>query len=103
VALVCLLVGTAISVWQAVEANRTRQLADERLVNETNAHALARASFKKALEAVDRMLSQVGDDKLSAIPQMKELRERLLHDAADFYTELIALNPHDGSAYCELA
>jgi tetratricopeptide (TPR) repeat protein len=96
-----LLAGTAISLWQAVEANAARTVANQRLDRETEARRDADASFKKSLEAVDRMLTRVSDEKLSAIPQMKELRKRLLEDAAAFYTDLIALNPKNGWVYCE--
>ena len=36
---------------------------------------------------------------LSRIPEMKEIRQRLLEDAAGFYCELIKLNPRDPLAY----
>jgi tetratricopeptide (TPR) repeat protein len=55
----------------------------------------------KALEAVQRMLTRVADERVAAIPQMKEVRRRLLEDAAALYTELIALNPDDARAYHE--
>jgi serine/threonine protein kinase/Flp pilus assembly protein TadD len=97
-----LLLGTGISVWQAIEAGRARTLADERLANEEQAHAQAQASFQKALEAVDRMLFQVGDEKVST-PQLRAMRERLLRDAVAFYTDLIALNPDDAQVYIKRA
>jgi serine/threonine protein kinase/tetratricopeptide (TPR) repeat protein len=103
---VAILVGTAVSVWQAVEANLARGLANERLEKETEAHAdaeqqrqRAQASYAKALDAVKRMLKEVGDERLVAIPQNQVVRERLLEDAATLYTELIALNPRDADAY----
>src|SRR4029077_14899686 len=78
---VALLLGTGISVWQAIEANHARGLAGERLGNEKRAHAdeeeqrqRAQASYAKAVEAVKEMLTEVGDERLSAIPQMKEIR-----------------------------
>jgi serine/threonine protein kinase/regulator of sirC expression with transglutaminase-like and TPR domain len=103
---VAILVGTAVSVWQAVEANLARGLANDRLEKETEAHAdaeqqrqRAQASYAKAMDAVKRMLKEVGDERLVAIPQMQMVRERLLEDAATLYTELIALNPLDADAY----
>jgi serine/threonine protein kinase/predicted Zn-dependent protease len=97
-----LLAGTGISVWQAIEADRARKLADERLNNEEQAHAQAKASFQKALEAVERMLYQVADEKVST-PQLRAMRERLLRDAVAFYTDLIAMNPGDPQAYIKRA
>jgi hypothetical protein len=96
---VALLVGTAVRVWQAVEANRARQLADERLANEQNAHARARASSDKGLEAVQRMLHQAGDEQLAVVPQLQAMRRRLLEDAAALYSDLIALKPRDAQPY----
>jgi tetratricopeptide (TPR) repeat protein len=93
-----LLIGTAVSTWQAVEANRARRLADERLANEEQARAQAQVSYQKAVEAVDRMLAQVADEKVAS-PQLEKLRRRLLEDAAAFYTDLITLNPRDAQAY----
>jgi serine/threonine protein kinase/Tfp pilus assembly protein PilF len=103
---VALLFGTGVSVWQAAEANHARGLAGERLEQEKRAHEdadeqrqLAQASYAKAVDAVKKMLIEVGDERLSAIPQMKEIRVRLLEDAIALYTELIALNPRDAETY----
>jgi Flp pilus assembly protein TadD len=55
----------------------------------------------KAMDAVERMLTRVADDWVLAIPQMKEVRQRLLEDAVALYTELIALHPNDARVYHE--
>jgi serine/threonine protein kinase/Tfp pilus assembly protein PilF len=96
-----LVIGTAVSVWQAVEATAARNLAGERLENEKEAHHEAEAHFQKALNAVKRMLFEVGDERVAAIPQMKETRQRLLDEALAFYTDLIASNPRHSQAYVE--
>jgi tetratricopeptide (TPR) repeat protein len=54
-----------------------------------------------ALNAVKKMLTQVADERIAAIPQMKETRQRLLEDALAFYTDLIASNPRHSQAYLE--
>jgi tetratricopeptide (TPR) repeat protein len=54
-----------------------------------------------ALKAVRQMLVEVGDERVAAIPQMKETRQRLLDEAVAFYTDLIASNPHHSQAYVE--
>src|SRR5262249_45263703 len=56
---------------------------------------------RKAREAVQQMLTRVADEKLGAIPEMRDVRRRLLEDAATFYTELLKLNPRDPWAYLE--
>jgi tetratricopeptide (TPR) repeat protein len=105
---VALLLGTGVSVWQMIEADRARRLADERLEKERLAradadvqHQRAQASFEKALDAVKRMLTEVADVKVAAIPQMHAVRVRLLEDALAFYTDLIALNPTNARTYFE--
>jgi serine/threonine protein kinase/regulator of sirC expression with transglutaminase-like and TPR domain len=107
---VALLLGTGVSVWQVVEANHAQGLAGERLENEKRAHAdaeeqrqRAQASYTKAVDAVKKMLTEVGNERLSAIPQMQQIRERLLEDAIALYTELIALNPRDAETYIQRA
>jgi serine/threonine protein kinase/Tfp pilus assembly protein PilF len=96
-----LVIGTVVSVWQAVEANTARKLAAERLENERQARHDAEAHFQMALNAVRLMLFEVGDQRLTAIPQMKETRQRLLDEALAFYTDLIASNPRNSQAYLE--
>jgi serine/threonine protein kinase/Tfp pilus assembly protein PilF len=98
---VALVIGTAVSVWQAVEANAARKLAGERLENERQARHDAEAHFQMALNAVRKMLFEVGDVKVAPIPQMKETRQRLLDEALAFYTDLIASNPRHSQAYYE--
>jgi serine/threonine protein kinase/Tfp pilus assembly protein PilF len=105
-----LLLGTAVSLWQAIEANRARKLADQRLTNETQARTetederrRAEASHCKAREAVQQLLARVANERLAVMPEMKEVRRHLLEDAVRFYTELLAINPRDPLTYCERA
>jgi serine/threonine protein kinase/Tfp pilus assembly protein PilF len=98
-----LLIGTAVSVWQAVEAIAARKLAAERLEREQQARRDAEAHFQKALNAVKRMLFEVGEERVGAIPQMKQTRQRLLDEALALYTDLIASNPRHSQAYYERA
>lgn len=48
------------------------------------AHARAEANLQQARDAVQRMLTDVGDERLKNIPQMEKLRESLLQDALEF-------------------
>ncbi len=52
--------------------------------------AAADRNLKKAIEAVDTMLTRVGQDKLRDVPQMVSVRRELLEDAQRFYTEFLA-------------
>ncbi len=83
---IALLVGTAVSGWQAIEANRARSRADER-------SRAADGNLGKALEAVDRMLVRIGDQSLRDVPQMAGVRRQILEDALPFYRDLLAQNP----------
>ncbi len=110
-----LVAGTAVSVWQAVAADRARAdavaargLADDRLRDEQRARAdadreKARAgeNYRRARAAVRQMLTRVGAEEVGRIPGMKEVRRKLLEDAAAFYTELLKVDPRDAEAYSE--
>jgi serine/threonine protein kinase/Flp pilus assembly protein TadD len=110
-----LLTGTAVSVWQAFEANRARALADERLVlandrlkSEQQARRVAEderhradgerqraeANFQMALEAVDRMTG-IGDQSLSNVPQMEQVQKKILQDALEFYEGFVKQRSND--------
>ena len=111
-----LLVGTAVSIWQAFEATNARKLADERLVladerlvladerleNEKQARAdavkqrkQASANLQQALDAVDQMLLRVADDRLAAIPGAEPVRQELFQDALKFYEGFFQQAPDD--------
>ena len=97
-----LIVGTALSLWQAVEATSARNLADERLINEqrSNAEAIeqrqkATENLRRALDAVDQMLVRVGDERLAALPGAEPVRQELYQDAIRFYDEFFRQAPDD--------
>ena len=50
----------------------------------------AERNFGKARDAVDQMLTEVGSVELADIPQMEEVRGRLLEKAQHFYLEFLA-------------
>jgi serine/threonine protein kinase len=51
----------------------------------TQEHDRAQAHLEKALTVVDQMLTQVTDDRLANVPEVVELRRRLLGQARDYY------------------
>jgi tetratricopeptide (TPR) repeat protein len=86
--------GTAISTWQAVRATKAETLAQERLEAETKALQLteearkdAVGNLQRARDAVDQMLTRVGDEGgiLADEPGMIPVRRALLEDALNFY------------------
>jgi serine/threonine protein kinase len=50
---------------------------------------LAESNLKKALEAVDQMLTRVAEAQLLNVPQMEPVRRDLLQDALRFYQEFL--------------
>jgi serine/threonine-protein kinase len=48
-------------------------------------HRRAQAHLHKALEAVDKMLTQVGDERLADLPEFADTRRQLLEEALAFY------------------
>ena len=65
--------------------------------------ARAAKNYQMARRAIRQMVNRVANEQLAKIPEMREVRRRLLEDAADCYTELIKVNPRDPWAYCDRA
>jgi len=63
--------------WQAVRAT----IAERRA---TQQEAIGVKNYAKAREAVQQMLTRVAAEHLGRIPEMKEVRQRLLEDAVTF-------------------
>jgi tetratricopeptide (TPR) repeat protein len=59
--------------------------------------ALTRAerNYRRALGAVDRLLSRVGNQTLAEVPQLDQLRKEILEDTLSFYDDFLAENPGD--------
>src|SRR5262249_4614756 len=55
----------------------------------------AETNFKMAMDAVDEMLTKVGDVKLEDEPGMEETRKALLNDALGFYQQFLAQKSDD--------
>jgi serine/threonine protein kinase/Flp pilus assembly protein TadD len=108
---VAALLASTVLVLGAYQSEKTqRDIADENArIAEQNAAAAkenaaqAQRNYETAREAVKQMLTRVADEELVRIPEMKEIRRRLLQDAAAFYTKLLELNPRDSQAYYERA
>ncbi len=79
---VLLVTATVVSLGLASWALQERKQAEGQ-------KQLAESNFKKALEAVDQMLTRVGEAQLLNVPQMEPVRRDLLQDALRFYQELL--------------
>ena len=62
---------------------------------------LAEVNFSRAREAVDQMLSEVGEIELAEVPQMEAARKRLLANALGFYEAFVAERPADPAVQIE--
>jgi serine/threonine protein kinase/tetratricopeptide (TPR) repeat protein len=65
-----------------------RDLADQRREQAEAQRRRAVVNLHLAAEAVDRMLTRVGRDRLAAVPYMETVRRELHEDALQFYREL---------------
>src|SRR5262249_28369773 len=67
---------------RADEADRLRREADDQRTR-------AEARFRDAREAVDHMLTRVGQEQLAYEPRMEQVRRDLLEKAAGFYERFL--------------
>ena len=90
IALTMLVAGLIVSLvfWmQAVESE-----AEERA-----ARRIADIGFRRAQEAVDKMLGSVGSAELRLIPRMEKVRRKLLEEALRFHKDFLAMRGDDPS------
>lgn len=110
-----LLTGTAVSVWQAYEANLARNAATTALGEKGQALSLANvrfdeaeaerkvaaASYQKARETVKKLLAEVATDEVVRIPGMRDVYLKLIDEAISSYDELLLLKPNDVGIYLD--
>jgi serine/threonine-protein kinase len=71
----------------AEAADRAREKERQLKEAETAARKVAEKNFRSAVEAVDRMLTHVGNEKLAKVPGLQPIRQQLLTDAIHFYED----------------
>ena len=110
VVIVALSVGVIATSWEAMVATRAKNRAETAEAEAVAAKELAVAAEERAsrhlqgaLDAVDQMLSRVGDKKLENIPLMEQVRYELLEDAVRLYDRFLADAPHDPQLQTETA
>jgi tetratricopeptide (TPR) repeat protein len=91
-----LVLGTAISTWQAVRATQARKEAAQQ-------RDLARANFHKAHQAVDTYLTEVSEDQVLDQPGLQPLRSKLLKSALQYYQGFVEERGADPTLQKELA
>jgi serine/threonine protein kinase/tetratricopeptide (TPR) repeat protein len=85
--------------WQRAE-HQARQTARERDATRQK-EELAQANLRRALQAVDRMLTKVAEERLARVPQMQQLRADLLEEAMKLLAEILQDNPTDPAVRLE--
>src|SRR5207302_9269100 len=87
VIVMALVLGTAVSTWQAIRATQAEGLAQERLDTAEEQRQVAEAQHKLARRAVDRMFTLVADKWLSRRAHLEPLQRQVLEEALQFYQE----------------
>jgi serine/threonine-protein kinase len=80
--------GTAVSTWQAVVATRAREDLAKKHAELEAEQAKVQARFDLAVKAIETFHTGVSEDTLLKNPEFKELRTKLLKEAAGFYADL---------------
>jgi tetratricopeptide (TPR) repeat protein len=75
--------------WQWGEARMQRDDAEQQRMAADTARTHAEANYQKALAAVDRMLTRVGQQHLADVPEMEGVRRDILEDALQFCRQLL--------------
>jgi len=91
-----LVAGTVTSTWLAIRATHARTEAET-----SRQHALA--NLRKAHDAVDRMLTHVGEQELAQVPQMQKVQRKLLEDALEFNQAFLATEAGNPALALEVA
>ncbi len=84
----------AVSTMWRVAVHEQKKAAAEK-ENADRQQARAKANLLKAIEAVDRMLTRVVDERLAYVPQFEDERRQILEDAVKFYGEFLEQESED--------
>jgi serine/threonine protein kinase len=91
-----LVVGTVVSVWQAMRAMHAEQLAEEK-------QKLAEENFQKARDAVNEYFTLVSQNKLLHMPGLEPLRRDLLEAALRYYEGMLDRNENNPAVMADIA
>jgi serine/threonine protein kinase/tetratricopeptide (TPR) repeat protein len=98
-----LVIGTVVSLWQAVRATQAETLAGTRLQAEFLAHQEANANLQKAQKAVDDYFTLVSASPLLDTPGLETLRKQLLETALAYYKDFINQRGNDPLLLADVA
>jgi serine/threonine-protein kinase len=84
-------------------ADDQRDVADRARQDAERQHQRAQVNFERARQAVDQMLTRVGDEKLKNVPLLEELQRELLEDALKFNKQFLEDYGDDPAVRAEVA
>ncbi|MCW1887334.1 serine/threonine-protein kinase [Luteolibacter flavescens] len=95
VVVLTLIAATALSLWQAAEARKSRQQAEASRVEAEVSRTLAEENFTRAREAVEQYLNSVTSHPLLKGEEFRTLRRELLETAVPYYDEMTRITTRD--------
>ena len=98
---VMLVIAAIIGPLVAAKQSQLRRRAEQGEAQAEENAASAQRNYEAARDAVKEMLARVADERVGAIPEMKDVRRQLLEDSVAFYDRLLGMNPRDPLAYFE--
>ena len=90
-----LLIGTGVATWQAKRASEKAALAIQESSRANLESKRAKQNLAIAVDAVDRIYTEVVDQWVRAYPESDPLKLKLLNNTRIFYTMLTQANPAD--------
>jgi serine/threonine protein kinase/Flp pilus assembly protein TadD len=100
---VAMLAVTTVVIWREKEATAKALTEKVAALGEAEAsEQAARRDRNRALDAVDQMLTRVGQTRLQHEPRMEQVRRALLEDALQFYQEFLRESPDDPRTRLEI-
>ncbi|MCA9085172.1 MAG: protein kinase [Planctomycetaceae bacterium] len=98
-----LTVGLIVASWQAYRATKAEDLAFSREQAANASAEKSKRSLAQARKAVDQLLTRIGEDRLSGVPNSEKIRQEILGDALEIYQELLNENSDDPELLAETA
>ncbi|MBX3443926.1 MAG: protein kinase, partial [Planctomyces sp.] len=96
-------IGFGSVLWQLRKTTIARNEARKNLASSEEHRRRREKNYNRAMEAVDRMLMHVGEQRLGELPGTAPIRKAILEDALKLYQEFLAETPNDDALKQEAA
>jgi hypothetical protein len=96
---VALVLAVATLAVSTVLIYREQKQTEAALGAEARQRERAEANFREALDAVDQMLTEVGQEQLAQVPHLEQVRRTLLEKALKFYDKFLKEKSDVSSIY----